>query len=109
MATMIEDDVSLDNDYIEEGDDEGGESYNVLPNFMSAARDIMWRFPCRPQTAGVVTKVRAFRETFGTPLHNVERGVVPPQPGGTPAALRTPKSSALGAALSKSVPVAGPG
>jgi hypothetical protein len=40
---------------------------------MPAARDIMRRFPRRPEAAGAATKARAFRETFGTPLHNVER------------------------------------
>ena len=40
---------------------------------MPAARDIMWRFPRRPEAAGAATEARAFRETFGTPLHNVER------------------------------------
>ena len=72
MAATIEDDVSLDNNNIEEGDDDGRESY-VLPNFMPAARDIMQLFPRRPQVAGAATEARAFRETFGTPLHNVER------------------------------------
>ena len=33
MAATIEEDVSLDNINIEDGDDDGGESY-VLPNFM---------------------------------------------------------------------------
>ncbi len=40
---------------------------------MPAARDIMRRFPRRPEVAGVATEARAFRETFGTPLHNMER------------------------------------
>ena len=72
MAATIEEDVSLDNDNIEDEDDDGGESY-VLPNFLPAARDIMRRFPRRPDAAGAATEARAFRETFGTPLHNVER------------------------------------
>ena len=72
MAATIEEDVSLDNDDIEDEDDNGGESY-VLPNFLRATRDIMRRFPRRPEAAGAATKARAFRETFGTPLHNVER------------------------------------
>lgn len=65
MAATIEEDVSLD-------DDDGGESY-VLPNFMPAARDIMRRFSRRAEAAGAATEARAFRETFGTPLHVVER------------------------------------
>ena len=40
---------------------------------MPAAQDIMRQFPRRPEAAGAATKARAFRETFGTPLHNVER------------------------------------
>ena len=72
MATTIEEDVSLDDDDIEDGDNDEGESY-VLPNFMPAARDIMRRFPRRPEAAVAATENRAFRETFGTPLHNVER------------------------------------
>ena len=72
MAATIEEDVSLDNDDIEDEDDDGGESY-VLPDFLPAARDIMRRFPRRPDAAGAATEARAFRETFGTPLHNVER------------------------------------
>jgi hypothetical protein len=67
MATTIKDDVSLDDD-----NNASGESY-VLPNFMPAARDIMRRFPRRPEAAGAATEARAFRETFGTSLHNVER------------------------------------
>ncbi len=64
MAAMIEEDVSLDNDDIED-DDASGETY-VLPDFMPAARDIMWRFPRRPGAAGAATEARPFRETFGT-------------------------------------------
>jgi hypothetical protein len=70
MAAMIKDNVSsLDN--IEE-DNTSGDTY-VLPDFMPATRDIMRWFPCRPKAAGAATEARAFRETFGTPLHNVER------------------------------------
>jgi hypothetical protein len=72
MAATIEEDVSLNNDDIEDGDNAGGESY-VLPDFIPAARDIMRRFSRRPEAAGVATEARAFRDTFGTPLHNVER------------------------------------
>ena len=38
---------------------------------MPAVRDIMRRFPRRPEAAGAATE--AFRKTFGTPPHNVER------------------------------------
>ncbi len=72
MAAMIEEDVSLDDDDIKDGDDDGGESY-ILPNFMPAAWDIMQWFPRRPEAAGAATKARAFHETFSTPLHNMER------------------------------------
>ena len=65
MAATIEDDVSLNNNDIEEGDDDGGESY-VLPNFMPASRDIMRRFPRRPEAAGAATEARAFSKIFGT-------------------------------------------
>ena len=64
MAATIEEDVSLDDDDIKDGDDDGGESY-VLPDFMPAARDIMRRFPRRHGAAGAATEARAFRETFG--------------------------------------------
>jgi hypothetical protein len=57
MAATIEDDASLDDDDdIEEGNNDGEKSY-VLPNFMPAARDIMWRFPCTPGAAGAVTEL----------------------------------------------------
>ena len=110
MAATIEEDVSLDDDDIEEGDDDGGESY-VLPDFMPAARDIMRRFPRRPEAAGAATDDRGSRlpRDLRHPSPQRGEGVIPPRPGGTPAARRTPKASALGAALSKSVPVAGPG
>ena len=60
---------------------------------MLATRDIMRRFPCRPEAAGAATEARAFRETFGTPLHNVERvwflldGEELQPPGGCPKHL----------------------
>ena len=57
MAATIKDDVFLDEDDIEEGDDNVGESY-VLPNFMpTTAWDIMRRFPCTPGAAGAVTEL----------------------------------------------------
>ncbi len=68
----IEEDVSLNDKDFEDGDNDGGESY-VLPDFMPAARDIMRRFPRRPEAAGAATEAHAFRETFRTPLNNVER------------------------------------
>ena len=40
---------------------------------MPAARDIMRRFPRRPEAAGAATEVRAFRETFGTSLLVVQK------------------------------------
>jgi hypothetical protein len=58
MAATIEGNVSLDDDNIKEGDDNRGESY-VLPNFMPAARDIMRRFPRRPEAAGAATEACA--------------------------------------------------
>ena len=64
--------ATINEDDIEDGDDDGGESY-ILPNFMLATQDIMRRFPRRSEAAGAATKARAFRKTFGTPLHKVER------------------------------------
>ncbi len=59
MATMIEDDISL-NDI--EGDDASGDTY-IVPHFIPIVRTIMWQFPCTP---GAATKTRAFCDTFGT-------------------------------------------
>ncbi|KAL3811472.1 hypothetical protein ACHAXA_010724 [Cyclostephanos tholiformis] len=62
MAATIEDNISLDNDDIEDGDDDGknSKSFPIL---------------CPPPrtSCGAATEARAFRETFGTPLHNMER------------------------------------
>ncbi len=60
MAASIEEDVSLDNNDIEDGDDNRGGSY-ILPNFMPAARDIMRRFPRRPKAAGAATEAPGSR------------------------------------------------
>jgi hypothetical protein len=64
---MTEDDISLDN--IKGGDD-SNVSY-IVPDFMTAARDIMNRFPC--PNAAPLTDPCAFRETFGMSLHLVEK------------------------------------
>ncbi len=62
VAVTIEDDISLDDI---EGDDASGDTY-IVPNFILAIWDIMWRFPCTPGVAKTVTKARTFRETFRT-------------------------------------------
>jgi hypothetical protein len=59
---MIEDDISL-NDI--KGDDALRYTY-IVPNFIPAIWDIMWRFPCTPGAAKAVIEARAFRETFDT-------------------------------------------
>ena len=64
MATMVEDDISLN--HIEGGDALG--VIYIIPDIRPTTRDIMWQFPCTPEVAGVATKAHAFRKTFGTPL-----------------------------------------
>jgi hypothetical protein len=54
-----------------EEDDASGVTL-VIPDFMPDARDIMRKFPRDPEAAAAPTKVRAFRETFGTSLLIVE-------------------------------------
>jgi hypothetical protein len=67
IEDMTEDDISLDDI---EGGDYSDDSY-IVPNFMPTTQDIMNWFP-HPNLA-LLTKTRAFCETFGTSLHLVEK------------------------------------
>ena len=69
MAATIEDNASL-NDF---EDDEASGDTIIVPDFMPDVPQIMWRFPCSANVDAAPTKVRAFRETFGTSLLIVQK------------------------------------